>query len=142
MLTEILLPGPEYFVRAEGMGYVAMDYNLFYHYGWIYATPVNGAVFDGWYDSEGQCLTHDHVLTGYLIQGLFQYTARFIGDILPGDADLSGAVDISDALLTLRFAMGLITMNDMQAGAADYNGDGTVDIQDALQILRHAMGIA
>ena len=59
---------------------------------------------------------------------------------VPGDANGDGAVDVTDALLALRYAMGLVDeLPDLTA--ADMNGDGTVDMTDALAILRTAMGI-
>lgn len=57
-----------------------------------------------------------------------------------GDANGDGAVDISDALLTLRYAMSLVSSVE-QPEAADVNGDGTVGVDDALMILRAAMGL-
>ena len=58
----------------------------------------------------------------------------------PGDANGDGTVDVTDALLVLRYAMGLVnTIPGMSA--CDVNGDGVVDMTDALVILRIAMGI-
>ena len=59
---------------------------------------------------------------------------------LPGDADDNGAVEAADALIVLRFSMGMdqIVPNENNA---DVNGDGVIDASDALIILRMAMGI-
>ena len=59
---------------------------------------------------------------------------------LPGDADDNGAVEATDALIVLRYAMGMdqIVPNETNA---DVNGDGVIDASDALIILRMAMGI-
>ena len=59
---------------------------------------------------------------------------------IAGDADCDGSVSIADALLVLRYSMGIET-NIGSFSAADVNGDGTVDLMDALEILRIAMGI-
>lgn len=59
---------------------------------------------------------------------------------LPGDADASGAVDISDALLVLRCSMGILP-GPADPYSADADGDGTLTISDALIILRLAMGL-
>lgn len=59
--------------------------------------------------------------------------------LLPGDADGSGAVDSLDALMVLRYAMGLINGLPNFANA-DVNGDGAVDSADALMILRMTLG--
>ncbi len=57
-----------------------------------------------------------------------------------GDVNGDNTVDVTDALMTLRYAMSLIDALP-NAAAADVNNDGTVDLTDALQILRAAMGI-
>ena len=59
--------------------------------------------------------------------------------VLPGDADGNGAVDSVDALLVLRYALGLIDGLPAYANA-DVNGDGAVDSADALMILRMTLG--
>ena len=60
--------------------------------------------------------------------------------VLMGDVDADGEVSVNDALLVLRFSMGIVdTMAN--ENAADVNGDGVVDLTDALLILRSAMGI-
>lgn len=59
---------------------------------------------------------------------------------LPGDADGSGEVNAEDALITLRFAMGMIDSVPCPENA-DVNSDGTIDASDALVILRMAMEI-
>ena len=59
-----------------------------------------------------------------------------------GDADLDGTVGVSDALLALRGAMGLVQLSPEQAACADFDGSGTLEMNDALNILRFVMGIA
>ena len=58
----------------------------------------------------------------------------------PGDVDSNGTVTISDALLALRMAMGIIPVANLEA--ADMNGDGTVSVTDALSIMRVSLGTA
>lgn len=58
-----------------------------------------------------------------------------------GDVNGDGVVDISDALLAMRYAMGLISLSSAQLEHADVNNDGSVDISDALIIMRVAMGL-
>lgn len=58
---------------------------------------------------------------------------------LPGDADGDGEVTLSDALLVLRSAMGILPAEDLHA--ADMDGNGAVELADALIILRMAMGV-
>ena len=58
-----------------------------------------------------------------------------------GDVNGDGEIDITDALLTMRHAMGIITLTAEQLERADVNGDNGVDISDALLIMRIAMGM-
>ena len=62
--------------------------------------------------------------------------------VTPGDVDGNGTIDMADALLTLRCAMGLVELSGDQLAAADVNADGAVGMDDALMILRAAMGLA
>lgn len=61
--------------------------------------------------------------------------------VLPGDVDLDGNVTLTDALMALRQAMGLLSLDARQFRAADMNGDGTVEVTDAVTIMRTAMGL-
>lgn len=57
-----------------------------------------------------------------------------------GDADNDGSVSVMDALLVLRYAMGLISsLPAIQA--ADVDSNGVIDVSDALKILRIGMGL-
>ena len=60
---------------------------------------------------------------------------------LMGDANGDGELNVTDALLVLRFSMGLVSLLP-DSNAADVDGNGTVDTLDALLILRAAMGVA
>ncbi len=55
-----------------------------------------------------------------------------------GDANLNGAVNASDALLTLKTAVGAATCDKR---VCDFDGDGNVRASDALSILRAAVGL-
>ena len=58
-----------------------------------------------------------------------------------GDANGDGNVDSQDALIVLRFSLGLVDLDPDTAANCDMNGDGSTDTQDALIILRAALGI-
>ena len=60
---------------------------------------------------------------------------------VPGDVNGSGAIETGDALLVLRYMLGVETLTEEQLAAADFDGSGTVDQADALLILRAALGI-
>ena len=61
--------------------------------------------------------------------------------VLLGDVNNDGNVNGSDAMLVLRHALDIITLQGNQLTAADCNGDGNVDVVDALIIMRYCIGI-
>jgi hypothetical protein len=58
-----------------------------------------------------------------------------------GDVNLDGNVDSSDAMLILRYSLGLGLIEDDAMPLADMNGDGLINAADALVILRIALGL-
>jgi hypothetical protein len=64
------------------------------------------------------------------------------GGTLIGDVNLDGAVNIVDAQLTARYAVGLTVSNPGGVqSAGDVNGDAAVNITDAQLIARYAVGL-
>lgn len=63
-------------------------------------------------------------------------------DILMGDVDMDGDVDSADALLALRYSLGIVSLNEDQLLRGDMDGNGIVNSQDALTILRMSMDIS
>lgn len=57
-----------------------------------------------------------------------------------GDVDMNGGVNSADALLALRYAMGLTALTPGQLGLGDMDGDGSVTSSDALIIIRISLG--
>lgn len=49
---------------------------------------------------------------------------------------------MTDALLSLKAALGIIELDDEQAAAAEVNGDNSVDLTDTVMILKIALGIS
>ncbi|MBR3297689.1 MAG: CotH kinase family protein [Clostridia bacterium] len=60
---------------------------------------------------------------------------------LLGDADDNGTVNVSDALLAMRFSMGIVGEDDLNLNNADIDASGSVTMGDAVGILRIALGI-
>jgi hypothetical protein len=58
-----------------------------------------------------------------------------------GDVNGDGKVNIVDATLALRAAVGLTTLTPAQFAAADLNGDGKITVVDPTRILRIAVGL-
>ena len=68
-------------------------------------------------------------------------TAVWKTNLLPGDSDCNGILDISDALLALRASLGLITLCDEGFTNAGIDGNGKSSIFDALMIMKVVLGI-
>lgn len=94
----------------------------------IYAYAESG--FKGWY--------RDGVLYSHLDSVTVQNGGRFVA-CFGGDADGNGHIDAADALLTLRAAMGIGSVTDLQE--ADIDCSGEIGAADALAIMRFALGI-
>ncbi len=88
-----------------------------------------GYAFAGW-DVPFDCVVSD-----------LDVSALYISTEALGDVDLSGDITSADALMALRFALGLSEPTQEQAVLADIDRSGTIDTADALLILRLALGI-
>jgi hypothetical protein len=60
---------------------------------------------------------------------------------IPGDIDFDSDVDTADAIMVLRYIMGIIELSDAQLANAEVDGDGSVSIIDSLLVLRMALGL-
>ena len=58
-----------------------------------------------------------------------------------GDINMDGVVDAQDALLAMRYALGLIELEDEAVLIGDMDGDGALTSIDALMLMRLAMGL-
>ena len=127
---------PVNLVRASGSGsfWLGGDSN----YGiTAFAHPMEEAEFLGWY-ADGELVSEEKEvhIEGEVDELVAQFTLLYS----PGDVNGDELLDVTDALLVLRYALGLMT--DLPAlESADVNGSGTVDMTDALIILRVALGM-
>ena len=97
-----------------------------------------GYTFVCWYDG----INEYHPGDTYTIPGNdVTLTAVWENNILPGDYDCNGVVDMADALMTLRAAMMIETPSAQSLLNADIDGDGVLTTSDALYILRMAMHV-
>lgn len=124
-------------LRAEGSGTVGCEMN-----GWytkVYAAPNEGASFEGWYDANGNLISTRAEYEASELDG-DHFIARFTASAaIPGDTDGNGSVTVADAILTLRYALGLVGESALDLSAADMDGNGSVNVADAVSILRMAM---
>lgn len=57
-----------------------------------------------------------------------------------GDINRDGSADFADAVMLIRYDIGLMTFTDQQKKFGDVNGDGEVDFADAIRIMRFDAG--
>ncbi|MBR5949606.1 MAG: hypothetical protein IKZ82_13330 [Clostridia bacterium] len=126
-------------LEAEGDGTVGCELN-----GWytkVYAAPTDGASFEGWYDAQGNLISNRPEYEASELDG-DHFIARFTSaSFIPGDADGNGSVTVADAILALRYAMGLLDDDALVLAASDMDGNGSVSMADAVAILRIGMGL-
>ena len=132
-------------IGVEGNGYVG--YAKYYDdFGnptdCAEAYPFEGETFLGWFTDEGELISEEALLQTAEL-GITSIVARFSEGtaVLPGDVDGNGDVSVSDAVLALRAAMGILELTPEQFAAADVDGSGDISVSDAIIILRMAMGL-
>lgn len=93
-----------------------------YTFEWVYQKDIS-------VDNNRDCAMVDDVV--------------YSGSTVPadGDADANGIVDMNDALLTMRFAIGLVDESAIDVRRADVDMSGDITLNDALMILRGALGL-
>lgn len=74
------------------------------------------------------------------IEAAVEHLDYLYGDYTIGDVNGDGNVNTFDALLVMRYALGLVELKGSKIKAADFNGDGTVSSYDALVLMRHVLG--
>ena len=92
--------------------------------------------------------------SGYRLSGGFRHTSKALPSVADGDiaplGSRDGVVNVGDALVALRFALGLETPTQEDIAHGDVapldaqnkpNPDGVINVGDALVILRKALQI-
>ncbi|MBR4636861.1 MAG: hypothetical protein IKO51_10990 [Clostridia bacterium] len=112
---------------------------------YLFAQPMEGFTFEGWFTMDGILLSQDwywdagELVGGDITEIMAQFTDGSSG--VPGDVDGDGELNVADALLVMRYAMGLIDLSPTQLMIADLTCNGVIEIDDSLLLLRAAMGI-
>ncbi|MBR0134882.1 MAG: hypothetical protein IJM18_01660 [Clostridia bacterium] len=114
-------------------------------YSWAYAVCSEGSSFLGWYNEAGDLISGELTINWNGFVGTTDVLiARFSGGpepVLPGDIDMNGEVTVSDAIMALRAAMGILELTSEQVGIGDMDQNGGIEVSDAIMILRTAMGL-
>lgn len=111
--------------------------------GWTnyqYTVTSNGSYTFKWvYEKDYSVNSGDD--TGWLDDVEMIYVNPPEPQYMLGDIDQNGVVQVIDAVLALRYSMGLIDLSDIQLLAGDVDLNGSVNTTDALLIMRYAMGV-
>ena len=133
-------------ISAEGSGFIGVgtewdeNYDKWYC---IKAVPVQGNSFSGWYAVDGTLLSTNIEINRNDFDGVNDFIAKFTASTPGGvgDVDGDGAVRVSDAVLIMRYALGLIEFTPEQILCGDVDGDGFVKVADAVMVIRIALGL-
>ena len=130
--------------------------------GWEGSNQVNAVMREGDYSWQAQPNSDGFVLSplGYPNVCINQYggsngalqtwndskspsdngsTFRIVQEILMGDVNSDGEVDLSDAIMVTYYSLHEVPSNFNEA-AADVNGDGEIDLSDAIIIVYKSLG--
>ena len=133
-------------ISAEGSGFIEVstvwDENGDICY-YIKAASVPGNSFCGWYAVDGTLLSTNIEINSNDFDGVNDFIAKFTASTPGGigDVDGDGAVRVSDAVLIMRYALGLIEFTPEQILCGDVDGDGFVKVADAVMVIRIALGL-
>ncbi len=72
---------------------------------------------------------------------LYRKLSREAVEPIAGDVNGDGNVNANDALMLMRYALGLVELTPAQLAVADINGDDRVDANDALMLMRKSLGL-
>ena len=131
---------------AEGSGFIEVstvwDENDDICY-YIKAASVPGNSFCGWYAVDGTLLSTNVEINRNDFDGVNDFIAKFTASTPGGVGDVEGdgAVRVSDAVLIMRYALGLIEFTPEQILCGDVDGDGFVKVADAVMVIRIALGL-
>ena len=133
-------------ISAEGSGFIEVstvwDENDDICY-YIKAASIPGNSFCGWYAVDGTLLSTNVEINRNDFDGVNDFIAKFTASTPGGvgDVDGDGAVRVSDAVLIMRYALGLIEFTPEQILCGDVDGDGFVKVADAVMVIRIALGL-
>ena len=160
--SEAVLEGGEMFGTINGGQYLSFDYYVSceatYDYLVFYVNGTEVARFSGTDNTGWHTFVTPNKYSGwtefkwvYHKDGNLSYgedlaaidNVKLVTTVgLLGDVNGDGSVNANDALLLMRYALGLVPASALDLTVADVNHDGNVNANDALMIMRYALGLA
>lgn len=147
LAAEAMTPPTIDTISTDGYGFIGVstewDENYGIYYCCIEAASVPGNSFCGWYAVDGTLLSTNIEINRNDFDGVNDFIAKFTASTPGGvgDVDGDGAVRVSDAVLIMRYALGLIEFTPEQILCGDVDGDGFVKVADAVMVIRIALGL-
>ncbi|MBQ9878858.1 MAG: choice-of-anchor J domain-containing protein [Clostridia bacterium] len=132
--NDIIMTEDDVFDDPNSVYYIVFE--LTPEEGWDFAEDCTATV-----NGQAELFDFGFPFEGYFYGMSVEFTVEAPAVDTFGDVDLDGNVEAEDALLAMRYAMGLIELTDEQLVQMDVNGDGVYDLVDAVLILRYAMGL-
>ncbi len=115
------------------------------YYQYFKIVPNEGCVFADevtvTINGETALVISSWSMDNYYVVYTISFTVEEPAADIIGDTDGDGEVTTADALLALRYVMGLDELDEEQLAQADVDGDGEVTMIDCLLIQRYVMGV-
>lgn len=123
-VDQVSSDGTQIYVKEGGYRESPDEKERYYHEGWkkVYGSNVVGYI----YLEESSNINDDNP----------PKEDDFIADI-----NNDSKVDTNDAILILRYTIGLQKLTDTQKNISDVNKDGKIDTNDAIKVLRYTIGL-
>ncbi len=131
----------EVFMSVYNSNYDLVDYAYSVHTGEYPSLNIRPTSSGYWYVVLSPVNLSNQWGNGYIKFKLIDPSSPPPPDGMPGDVNHNGSIDIADAVLVLRHALGIAILPDDDLYWADVLADGNITIPDALTILRRAMGL-
>ena len=85
---------------------------------------------------------YDNDKSAYMHNGQWsKYTPPVDDNVVYGDVSGDGSVKLVDAVLILKYMVGLVDFSEKQRICGDVTGDGNVTLSDAIVIQKHLVGL-
>ena len=85
---------------------------------------------------------YDNDKSAYMHNGQWsKYTPPVDNNVVYGDVSGDGSVKLVDAVLILKYMVGLVDFSEKQRICGDVTGDGNVTLSDAIVIQKHLVGL-
>ncbi|MDE7122496.1 MAG: dockerin type I repeat-containing protein [Oscillospiraceae bacterium] len=109
-----------------------------YDLHYLTQSPLNDEKSHVWYNYGTKT---DYTTDGTVIWHDGSITITENPELLPGDINLDGALDIRDVVLMNRVYVGCEAVTPLQIYAGDMDKSGKIDLSDSMRVLRKLVGL-